>query len=273
MASPDKLAETHDRLVAAVEALTSGPEWRRMLDTARQFPTYSFGNVVLIAQQRPDATRVAGFNTWKKLGRSVCKGEHGIAIMAPVVYRGRPVDEHDDAHHPDLAKVLRGFRVVHVFDISQTEGAPLDEVAPVMLEGDAPESLWDRLAARITDLGFSLRRRECGVAYGQTDHSIREVVVRPDLPPAQAAKTLCHELAHVLMHENLVGGANCRGIAEIEAESVAYLVCRAAGLATDDYAFAYVAQWAAGDVSAIRSTAERVIDTARQVLEAIGLEL
>ena len=82
MARSDKLAETHDRLIGAIESLTSGDEWRRMLDVARQFHSYSFGNLMLIGAQAPNATRVAGFRTWKKLGRSVRKGEHGIAILA-----------------------------------------------------------------------------------------------------------------------------------------------------------------------------------------------
>ena len=232
---PDKLSETHDRLVQAVESLTSGEEWRRMLDVARQFHSYSFGNLMLIASQAPNATRVAGFRTWKKLGRSVRKGEHGIAILAPCVYRGRLVDEHDEREHPELARVLRGFRVVHVFDLSQTDGEPLSEVAPVLLEGDAPVTLWARLASQLAEAGFSLERTDCSPANGTTDFLARRVVVRPDLSPLQAAKTLAHEAAHTRLHHGTEYAMGCRGIAEVEAESVAYLVCSAAGLTTDEY--------------------------------------
>lgn len=271
MARSDKLAETHDRLTGAIEALTSGEEWRRMLDVARQFHSYSFGNLMLIGAQAPNATRVAGFRTWKKLGRSVRKGEHGIAILAPCVYRGRPVDDSDERDHPELAKVLRGFRVVHVFDVAQTDGESIDDVAPILLEGDAPAALWDQLAKQIAASGFQLARKDCSPANGTTDFVTRTVVVRPDLSPAQSTKTLVHEIAHTQLHDGIKAQAECRGIAEVEAESVAYLVCSSVGIATDGYSFPYIARWAGGDVSLVRKTAERVIGCARLVLSEAGL--
>jgi len=270
MARSDTLAETHDRLVSAIEALTTGEEWRRMLDVARQFHSYSFGNLLLIAAQDPHATRVAGFRRWKQLGHYVRAGEHGIAILAPCVYRGRPVDENDEREHPELVRVLRGFRVVHVFDVAQTVGPPLDDVAPVLLEGDAPEALWERLAAQVTDTGFSLLREDCSPANGTTNLLTHVVVVRGDLSPAQATKTLAHELGHVLLHGS-AGDVHCRGVAEVEAESVAYLVCGAAGLVTGEYTFPYVARWAEGNIETVRQTAERVIACARKVLRSADL--
>lgn len=271
MSHSDKLAETHDRLVNAVESLTTGDEWRKMLDVARRFHTYSPNNIWLIFAQRPDATRVAGFHTWRKLGRSVQAGEHGIAILAPCVYRGRPVDDTDEREHPALARILRGFRVVHVFDVAQTTGADIDDVTPVLLEGDAPGIVWVRLAEEITAGGFSLQRGDCSPANGVTDFSTRVVTVRPDLSALQATKTLAHELAHTRLHGGDNFPAGCRGIAEVEAESVAHLICAAAGLTTDEYTFPYVARWANGDVALVRKTAERVITCARDILAATGL--
>lgn len=271
MTRTDKLNETHDRLVKAVESLTSGDEWRNMLDVAKKFHSYSPNNVWLIMAQRPEATRVAGFHTWRKLGRSVKAGEHGIAILAPCVYRARPLEAGEEEQRREPARVLRGFRVVHVFDVEQTVGEPLDDLAPVPLEGDAPAVLWDRLAAQVAASGFHVLRGDCRPANATTHFLARTVVVRPDLSPAQACKSLAHELAHVLLHDGSEYAKCCRGVVEVEAESVAYLVCGGAGLATDAYTFPYVVQWAGGAVETVRQTADRVITCARQILIAAHL--
>jgi hypothetical protein len=254
----DKLTEAHERMVEAVESLVSGEDWVQMLDVARRFHNYSPGNVLLILSQRADATRLCGYRAWQALGHQVKKGERGVAILAPCVTRGRRVDEPDEEERPALARMLRGFRVVHVFDISQTDGPDLPEVLPSLLEGVAPAALWDRLAEEVAAKGFSLLRGDCSPANGQTDFLRRRVTVRPDLSEAQAAKTLAHELGHVLLHE-------------VEAESVAHLVCSAAGLATGEYSFPYVARWAGGDVALVRSAAERSLGAARAITTALGL--
>jgi hypothetical protein len=102
-----------------------------------------------------------------------------------------------DADQPDRARVLRGFRVAYVFDISQTEGDPLPEVTPQLLCGDAPASLWQALAAQVASHGYTLTRQYCGQANGLTDPQARTVRVRPDVADVQAVKTLAHELAHI----------------------------------------------------------------------------
>jgi hypothetical protein len=270
MATIDKLTEMHDRLCQAVESLVSGEDWKKMLDLSRRFHAYSANNCFLILAQRPDATRVAGYRTWTSVGRHVQKGERGIAILAPCVYRARPVDENDERDHPELAKVLRGFRVVHVFDVAQTDGEPIADVAPVLLEDVALASLWHKLADQVAANGYRLSRGDCRPANGQTNYATRTVVVRDDLSSAQATKTLAHELAHVLLHDGSEHGAP-RSIVETEAESVAYLVCQSAGVVTDDYSFPYLARWSNGDLELIRKTAERAIGCARRVLEDSGL--
>src|SRR5438105_4454091 len=110
MTRTDRLTEAHDRLTQAVEAIVTGDDWRRFLDVARRFHSYSANNVFLILAQRPDATHVAGFQTWKGVGRFVRAGEKGIGILAPIVSRARPVDDNDD-NHPEVVRILRGFRV------------------------------------------------------------------------------------------------------------------------------------------------------------------
>jgi len=188
----DKVRQLHDSLTAQVEALVSGDDWARFLTVASRFHTYSANNVWLIMSQRPDATRVAGYRTWQRLGRQVNRGAKGIAILAPCVYRRRPVDEADPAENAAVARVLRGFTVVHVFDQSDTTGDPLPDVAPVLLEGES--ALWDSLASQVAAAGFALSRGYCAPANGATNFAERTVVVAEHLSGRQADKTLCHEL-------------------------------------------------------------------------------
>ena len=272
MTRTDRLAEAHDQLVAAIEHLTTGEDWQRFLDTASRFRTYSLNNLLLIFLQRPDATRVAGYRTWQSLGRQVRRGEQGIAILAPCTYRRADTDE--PAEEP--TRVLRGFKVVHVFDLAQTDGDPLPEPPVHLLDGDDPHGVTDLLAELIRAESYTFTigpmPDEHAEANGVTDYAQRSVTVRQDLAPAQRAKTTAHELAHVLLHHPDSGTRPDRAVCEIEAESVAYLVCGQHGLTSDAYSFGYVATWAAGDTAAIRATGERVTACAGRILDALGIE-
>src|SRR5207249_4796746 len=145
-------------------------------------------------------------------------------------------NDSDDEPRP----VLRGFKIAYVFDIDQTDGEPIADVRPVLLDGHAPAGLWDSLAAQVVAAGFDLQRGDCRPANGRTDYAARTVTVRTDVTDAQAAKTLAHELAHVLLHDGSAYALGCRGLVEVEAESVAYVVASAAGLPTDAYSLPYV---------------------------------
>ena len=161
-------------------------------------------NLWLILAQRPDLAttgdRVAGYQTWKRLGRQVQAGSKGIAILAPCVYRRRGADDAAPTTAPvdsttesaGAARVLRGFKVVHVFAQRDTTGDPLPEVAPVLLEGEG--ALWNALAAQVTAAGFAVSRGDCGSANGCTNFAARTVVVSEHLSGRQADKTLAHEL-------------------------------------------------------------------------------
>ena len=295
--SEDRLAAVHEQLVTAVEALASSEAWAAMLRVAARFPTYSPSNVLLIGMQRPDATKVAGFGTWKAVGRHVRKGEHGIAILAPCVYRAdarldgvatsKTADEGGAASEPrgpvapvspepeapgDRAvhrRELRGFKVVYVFDVSQTDGDPLPDVAPARLNGAAPAGLWDHLVELAHEDGYRLERGPCGLgANGYTDFTARVVRIRDDVDPAQAVKTLAHELGHIRAdHEHRFTdydtSAACRGQAEVEAESIAYLITAQAGLDSATYSVPYLASWSGGDVDLLRESMTRVVTVAR----------
>lgn len=278
----DRLDDLHQKLIAAVEALTESDAWVRMLTVAARFPTYSPSNVLLIALQRPNSTRVAGIRTWNAVGRHVVKGEHGIAILAPCLYtradeppspegagdaRGAPAHPSADTE-PVSRRELRGFKVVHVFDIAQTDGAPLPDVGPALLTGAAPDDLWLHLTRVLAAAEYTLERGDCGAANGYTDPARRIVRIRDDVDSLQAVKTLAHELGHIRADHarrfpEYAMDPVCRGQAEIEAESIAHLVLAQTGLDSTAYSVPYVAHWARGDASCLREAAAAVLTTAR----------
>lgn len=265
----DKLRAAHDKLQSAVAEIVSGDEWKRMLSVAAKFHNYSFNNQLMIFLQRPDATVVAGFNRWKSLDRFVKKGEKGLAIFAPCKYKTKIEDDNGDEK---TFQQLRGFRVVHVFDISQTEGEDLpdlDAVRPKLLDGDAPVGIWEALASHAASVGFEVVRDRKGGENGYCDFLNKKIAVRPDVAPAQAVKTLIHELGHALLHSE--GPTASREVAETEVESVAFVVCDAIGLDTGNYSFPYVARWAGGSEDLIKATAGRVIECAKSILGCLVL--
>jgi len=231
---------------------------------------------------------VAGFRTWQSLGRQVRKGERGIAILAPCTYRPTAAERAEPAapagQEPattcsggaapqgDGKKQVRGFRVVHVFALHQTEGAPLPEVAPSLLTGQAPAGLWDALEGQVLAHGYTVHRGETGRANGWTDPTSRTVRVSSGVDDAQAVKTLIHELAHIEAGHvgDLPTYATCRGRCEVEAESVAYVVATAQGMHASGYSFAYIAGWAGGDLSVVRQAADTVTQTARHILSLLN---
>lgn len=242
--------------------------------------------MLLIAAQRPDATRVAGIRTWNGLNRHVRKGEHGIAILAPCVYRSRDEDPPDADRQkvtaptgrgdgqPMPRRELQGFRVVHVFDVTQTDGAPLPDVHPQQLAGQAPTEVWDGLVSLTTDAGYRLERRNCPTGVnGWTAPDDRLVVLAEDLAPAQATKTLAHELGHIRANHasrfpDYRIDRTCRGAAEVEAESIAYIVTTHLGMETAAYSVPYIAGWA-DDLDALRHHMSTVVTVAQGLLREL----
>lgn len=241
--------------------------------------------MLLIAAQRPDATQVAGIRTWNSLGRHVTKGQHGIAILAPCVYRSEdPEEQPSDSPTSPLdatgaarraaglpRTALRGFRVVHVFDVSQTEGRPVPEAAPRLLTGEAPAGLWEQLGQVAANDGYELRRQQCPPGVnGWTAPVQHVIVVATGLEPAQAVKMLTHELAHVRANHagrfpQYATDHACRGAAEVEAESVAYVVASHLGMPVDEYSVPYVAGWA-DDLDMLRHHMSTVVTVAQGLI-------
>ncbi len=204
-----------------------------------------------ILLQRPDATRVAGFNTWKALGRYVTRGEHGIAILAPITQRvavaAEATDEEDagaaGAKSTTVRRATR-FRVVHVFDVSQTEGEPLPSSPAERLttSTDTGRGLYRRLLEIASEDAITVQPDAAlpGRVNGDCDPVRRVIRLAAGLSEDHRARTLCHEIAHAWLHQ--LGGD--RAEQEAEAEGIAYVVGSWAGLNCDGYSFGYVAGWA-----------------------------
>lgn len=276
----EKLEALHASLAEQVETLTTSEGWTEMLKAASRFTRYSLNNALLLSMQLSKrgipAQRVAGFNTWRSLGRTVLKGEKGLAIFAPCTYRTMASGDDVEALKPsadapeDKRRVLTGFRVAYVFGEDQTSGADVPDVRPALLAGEAPDGLYNALSALVTAEGYAVERGDCGGANGFTDRLAKVVRIRDDVSESQATKTLAHELAHVLLHcDPDYHYAGCRDTAEIEAESVSAVVCSASGMDTSAYTTAYVAGWSGGDVKKVRAAAERVVKTAGTILASL----
>ena len=257
-------------LADGVAELTNSTAWRAWLDVQRRFHRYSWGNALLIAAQRRDATRVAGFHSWLRLGRHVRKGEHGIAILAPVVPRLRVVDA-DSGDERWVAGRPHAFRVAHVFDVSQTDGEELAPPPVTRLEGGDPKDWYTQLRDVAHSLEFTVEEDYLpDDVNGDCNHALRQIRIEVRNGQRQQVKTLAHELGHAILHADRAG--LCREQAELEAESVAYVVCAGLGIDTSEYSFGYLAVWAGGGEQARRAIAEsaqRIQTAAHRVLDAV----
>lgn len=266
----------------AVSQLVSSDSWRAMLDGAIRFRRYSFRNMMLILQQCPHATQVAGYREWQKRGRHVRKGERALWIFAPMNVRDRDADaakgSTEQAESGDERRRMI-YRPVPVWDISQTDrsdGAP--DPAPVSgpeLADDVPPQMWDSLAAYAVSLGYTVERGDTAPAEGYTDPSARTVRVSDAQDDARASCTLAHEVAHIVCEHvaDYDEYQQHRGRLETEAESVAYIVAGVFGLDAAAVSVPYVAGWAgktAEDVQdTIKAAGSRVMTAAKTILAAV----
>jgi hypothetical protein len=241
------------------EALTN------YLTAMSRFRTYSFGNVLEIARQMPSATRIAGFWTWKNLGRSVMAGQKGIRILAPVVGVRRKKDEEANK---DITKqnerVLLGFRNAYVFDVSQTSGVDLPALQHVT--GDPGENT-ERLTAFLASKGISVSYNPniapaLGVSYGG------RIAILPGQSKAETFATLVHEAGHELLHFSERRTATTKTVRETEAEAVAFVVGKAVGLVNDNASASYI-QLYKGNPSLLAESLEVIQQTAAVILEAL----
>ena len=237
---------------------------KEYLAAMARFRRYSWGNVMLIASQKPNATHVAGFQAWHKLGRFVKKGEKGILILAPIV---RKKAENNTDAEADQSSTAVGFRVAYVFDVSQTDGQPLPEIGSVNGE---PRGYHERLAKFISDQGITLEYSD-EIAPARGTSSGGKITLLPGQSQAEEFATLAHEVAHEMMHRDERRSSTTRRVRETEAEAVAFVVCSAIGLETGSAAQDYIGLYG-GDAKLLSESLEYVQHTATQILNVIGAD-
>jgi hypothetical protein len=237
------------------------------LDAISRFHNYSFGNILEIARQRPDATRVAGLYAWNQLGRKVMKGQKGIRILAPIIGFRRKKDEETKRSSDPAAinkPMLVGFRSAYVFDVSQTDGAELPKMHAV--SGDVGEN-FDRIVSFIKSQGIELSWTESiapalGISYGG------RIAILPGQDKAEEFSTLVHELAHEMLHKAERRTTTTKVVKETEAEAVAFVVGKALGLEMGSTSADYI-QLYHGNASLLAESLEVVQQTSAVILAAL----
>ena len=286
----EKLKEITDRLEQGISELFESERYKEYLRVMSKFHNYSFNNTLLIAMQKPDASLVAGFSAWKnQFHRNVIKGQKGIKIIAPSPFKIKQEVEKKDprTNKPVIGKdgkpvteekeiTLPAYKVVSVFDVSQTEGRELPDIAVNELTGDV-ERYKDFFAAleKTSPVPVGFEKIEGG-SHGYYHLEEKRIAIDEGMSQLQTLKTAIHEIAHAKLHDIDLNAPEDkqqprvdRRTREVEAESVAYTVCQHYGLDTSDYSFGYVAGWSStkelaelkGSLETIRSAAAEIINS------------
>ena len=290
----EKVKAITDQLEAGIQALFESDKFKQYLKTLSKFHDYSLNNTILIAMQKPDATLVAGYTAWQKqFGRQVQKGENGIRILAPTPYKKRMEVEKTDPvtgeilTNPDGTSVketkevlMPAFKVVNVFDVSQTDGKPLPTLGVNELTGDVAqyEMFFEALKkACPVPMGFE---QIAGGAKGYFHTVENRIAIQEGMSEIQTVKTAIHEIAHAKLHavkpdeKAAPEDKKDRHTKEVEAESVAYTVCQRYGIETSDYSFGYIAGWSSGkETKELKSSLDTIRKTAAEMIEGIDAKL
>ena len=287
----EKMKEITDRLEQGITELFDSERYKEYLKVMSRFHNYSFNNTLLIAMQKPDASLVAGFTAWKNnFQRNVIKGEKGIKIIAPSPFKVKQQMEKIDPHtrKPVMGKdgktvmeekevTIPAYKVVSVFDVSQTEGKELPDIAVDELTGDVDRYKDFFIALEKTSpvpIGFE---KITGGAHGYYHLEDKRIAIDEGMSELQTLKTAIHEIAHAKLHDIDLNAPKDeqqprvdRRTREVEAESVAYTVCQHYGLDTSDYSFGYVAGWSSGrELAELKGSLETIRSTAAEIINSI----
>ncbi len=284
------------RIDEGVKAVFESERYKEYLKFASKFTDYSARNTMLINMQRPDATLVAAYGKWKRLGRHINKGETGIAIFAPTPYKtneyietqkpafdeyGNQLYNEDGTEKMETIETpLTGmaFKTVYVFDVSQTDGKELPE--PVSeLTGDVDAARKDAIFTAIKKVtGIDVEFQDIkGGSKGYYSPASDTIVIKTGMSDAQTLKTVFHEAAHKLLHDpksEIVTVKSPRNEKEVQAESVAFMVAEKFGIDTSEYSFPYIASWSEGkQLEQLKNALQEIQSAAKQISNAIESEL
>ena len=286
--SADRMKEITDRLETGIQELFESECYKAYLTSMAKFHSYSFNNTLLIAMQ--GGQLVAGYNKWRDdFHRNVKRGEKGIKILAPAPYKvkkevpkldeqGQPVMDKDGNPVTEKKEIqVPAFKIVSVFDVSQTEGEPLPSIGVDELAGNV-EQYEDFFKALEQTSPVPMAFEDIpGGSHGYYHLTEKRIAIQENMSELQTLKTAIHEIAHARLH-NIDPEAPVTEQAdrpdsrtrEVQAESVAYAVCQHYGLDTSDYSFGYVAGWSSGkDLKELRASLETIRATAHELITAI----
>ena len=289
-----QVREITDKLEQGIKELFESERFKEYLRTMSKFYNYSFNNTLLIAMQKPEATYVAGYTSWQRnFDRQVMKGEKGIKILAPAPYKTqeerekidpvtqKPVIGADGKAVTETVEVLRpAFKVVSVFDVSQTDGKELPDIIVDELKGTVEnyEAFFDALKQE-SPVPISFEDIPGG-AKGFFSPVESRIAIQDGMSEIQTVKTAIHEIAHAKLHavnpdeKTAPEDKKDRHTKEVEAESVAYTVCQRYGIETSDYSFGYIAGWSSGkETKELKSSLDTIRKTAAEMIEGIDAKL
>ena len=289
-----QVREITDKLEQGIKELFESERFKEYLRTMSKFYNYSFNNTLLIAMQKPEATYVAGYTSWQRnFDRQVLKGEKGIKILAPAPYKAqeerekidpltqKPVIGTDGKAVTETVEVLRpAFKVVSVFDVSQTDGKELPDIIVDELKGTVEnyEAFFDALK-QVSPVPISFEDIPGG-AKGFFSPVESRIAIQEGMSEIQTVKTAIHEIAHAKLHavkpdeKTAPEDRKDRHTKEVEAESVAYTVCQRYGIETSDYSFGYIAGWSSGkETKELKSSLDTIRKTAAEMIEGIDAKL
>lgn len=289
-----QVREITDKLEQGIKELFESEKFKEYLTTMSKFYNYSFNNTLLIAMQKPDATLIAGYTSWQRnFDRHVMKGEKGIKILAPAPYKAqeerekidpatqKPVLDADGKPVTETVEVMRpAFKVVSVFDVSQTDGKELPDIAVDELTGSVENyAAFFEALKQESPVPISFEDIPGG-AKGYFSHAENRIAIQEGMSEIQTVKTAIHEIAHAKLHainpdEKIAPEERKdRHTKEVEAESVAYTVCQRYGIETSDYSFGYIAGWSSDkDTKELKGSLETIRSTAAEMIESIDAKL
>ena len=290
--SAERMKEITDRLETGIQELFESERYKAYLTTMSKFHSYSFNNTLLIAMQ--GGQLVAGYNKWRDdFHRNVKKGEKAIKILAPAPFKakkevqkldaqGRPVMGKDGKPVTEVQEIqVPAFKIVSVFDVSQTEGEPLPSIGVEELTGSV-ERYGEFFKALEQTSPVSIGFEDIpGGSHGYYHLTEKRIAIQEGMSELQTLKTAIHEIAHSKLHAidpeapaiEQADRPDSR-TREVQAESVAYAVCQHYGLDTSDYSFGYVAGWSSGkDLKELKASLETIRATAHELITTIDSHL